>query len=342
MSTPAPPLTIVDYGPNDPNAPTDKVPPSFPGGRALPSAVLDQLTFAEVGQGSWHARAPNGEVASTWTINEWGELRESRRIINDEWVCFFEYPRRKGFRVRCVLIRENSSFTEVWYRGCMRDQKLELALVIPSADQVMQDVELHLEGATTLQHKWHDREFKQWCPGQGQFERAMVHVEKASLGNENMRTETVVLTKGVVMVKYTNEGRGETTTHIRCDHGEMCIFGPAKHKLRLQAPKGKLGAWGTIVYYYRVQHRNLDYEDRELMRDGTWMMAPGRQPPPPPEVGDKRGRDELKKLDDEARARDEKAKEAAEGLYGDDSPDDEPPGGALDMDGEDDFLNPDS
>jgi hypothetical protein len=278
MTTPAPPVTIDNYGPNDPNAPVDNFPPSFPHGRALPSAMLNQLTFAEVNQGSFHAQAPNGEVASTWTINEWDELRESRRIINDEWVCFFEYPRRKWCSVRCVLRRTDSSFNEVWYHGSVRDQQLELALVIPSGREVVQDVELHLKGATTLQHKWHDREFARFVPGKGQLERAMVHVEKPSLGNENMRTETAVLTNGVVMIKYT-DGLGKTTTHLRYDHGEMCIFASADHKLRLQAPKGGPDAWGTIVYFYKVAHSKLDFEDRELMRDGTWKMAPGRQPP---------------------------------------------------------------
>ena len=314
MTTPAPPLGIDNYGTNNPYASTDKFPPSFPGGRALLSAVLDQLTFAEVDKDSWHARAPLGEVASTWTINQWGELRESRRIINDEWVCFFEYPRGKGFHVRCVLIRENSAATEVWYRGCMRDQKLELALVIPSVRGNAQDIELHLKGATTLQHKWHDREFAQWCPGLGQPERAMVHVEKASLGNENTRTETVVMTNSVVMIKHPNEGPGETTTHIRDQKGDMCIFGPAKQMLRLQAPRGGPDAWGTIVHYYRVDHRNIDYADRELMLDGTWKMAPGRQPPKDtrPNVGDKRGFQEVGLTAEQQEAAEDEAEQSLE------------------------------
>lgn len=298
MSTLAPPPAIDNYGPNEPNASTDKVPPSFPGGRALPSGVLDKLTFAEADKGSYYARAPDGEVASTWTINQWGELRESRRIINDEWVCFFEYPRLEGVHVRCVLIRTDSSFTEVWYRGSMRDQALELALVIPSARGEAQDVELHMKGTTTLQHKWHDREFARWCPGKGQLERAMVHVEKASLGNENMRTETVVMTNSAVMINYTN-GLGETTTHLRLPKGEMCIFASANHKLRVQAPRGGPDAWGTIVHYCKVPQSNLDFEDRELMRDGTWKLAPGRQPPKDtrPEVGDKRSLEESKETE---------------------------------------------
>jgi hypothetical protein len=345
MSTPAPPLAIVNHGPNDPNAPVDNFPPSFPGGRALPPETLAQLTPTEVDQDSWHAQV--GEVASNWTINERGERYEWLRIIETEegeWVCLFWYPSPTTCLVRCI--NSGNAFREVWYKGAWGAQgmALELQLVIPSGRGDFQRVELHQEGWVL------DPEYSP------KYTRLLVGGRNNDLSPAVVQTSggitTAVMTNGSVVVKYRDyRDAAKTLTCIRRTGGGMKVVNQADETLVVQEARGQNG--GTLTWWHRVPWADKEYEEKRLMRNGKWKRDFAEKPPPPPPPVTpfpklaKIGPDEQAVLADrqlnyDLARRDEMAAEAAEGLYGGGSPDDEAPCGGLDMDGEADFHAPNS
>lgn len=269
MTTSAPLLTIVNYGPSDPNASTDNFPPSLPHGRALPSETLAQLTPTEVDQDSWHAQA--GEVASNWTINKWGERYEWLRIIDTEegeWVCISWYLSPTTCLVRCI--NTGNAFREVWYNGAWGAQgmALELQLVIPSgcASEGFQRVELHQEG--WMLDPQYSREYTRLLVGgrNNDLSPAVVQIRGG--------IETAVMTNGCVVVKY------KTLTCIRNLGGGMTISGPAGEKLVVLEAKGQLGA--TITWWHKVGWAEGDYEEKRLMRNGKWKRDFEIKPPPNP------------------------------------------------------------
>lgn len=291
MSTPAPPLAIVNYGPNDPEASTDDFPPGFPGGRALPSALLDQLTPTQTDEDAYHCSGnANGvQVVSNW-VKVCGELREIVRIVNDEWVCFFRYPCKEGCTVRCVNI--DTSYREVWYRRAMGTQELELHLVIPSGHGELQQVALHQQG-WALNPQWCHRHFMHFLGARkDELVPAVVHVELQACTTPggcsagvpavtDVRTETAVLTNGRVVVKQEGPGaQKDARTCIRNLDGAMVVYGAQGERLSVQEPKGQ--ASGTITYWHKVGWDARDYELKRLMRNGTWKrdfeIKPGPNP----------------------------------------------------------------
>lgn len=310
MATPAAPLTIVNYEPNDPNASTDMFPPSFPGGRALPPETLAQLTPTEVDKGSFHAQALG--VKSTWT-KAWRELREFVRIVDTEeadWVCFFWYPSSNTCLVRCV--NTDSAFREVWYKGTVGGRglmKLELHLVVPSGRGGPQAVELHQKG-WVLHPQWHYRDYMRLL-GVLNDEPVPAVVQAEELFN--LRIQTVVLTDGKVLVKYeVPQVKEATRTCIRNLGGGMTIYGPVGEKLFVQEAKGQQG--GTITWWYRVGWDARDYELKRLMRNGKWKrdfeLKPG--PNPNPRAGKKRPFNEVGLTEEQQEAYEEEAEQSLE------------------------------
>lgn len=276
MATPAPSPKIVNYGPNNPGASTDNFPPSFPLGRALPSAMLDQLTPTETEKDTYHCigNANDCKVASNWA-KVLGEPRELVRIINDEWVCFFWYPSKEECTVRCVNIYE--SYREVWYKRIMGSQELELQLVIPSGHGNVQTVELH-QKVMTLNSQWCHRDFMRFL-GKDEPISAVVHVEEQR--GTNMRTETAVLTNGQVVVKHEDpRDRKKARTCIRNLDGGMVVYGAEGERLFVLEPKGQDS--GTITYWHRVGWDARDYPLKQLKRNGTWKRAFELKPGPDP------------------------------------------------------------